>query len=139
MNLRALPAQADRLTEYLEGLENFLFDPVERRDVASVASLLAEDFREVGNSGRMYSKLDILAELSMEQPVWITLSDFSCDLVAPGVALVTYKSVSNHDGRPPTQSIRSSVWVQRPVPAFGSPGSNREMRWQMLFHQGTRI
>jgi len=139
MNLRALPAQADHLTTYIEGLEEFLFDPIERRDVASVASLLAEDFREIGSSGRIYSKLDILAELSSEQPVWTTLSDFTCDLVAPGVALVTYKSISNHDGRPPSQFIRSSVWVQRPVSAFGSSGPNREMRWQMLFHQGTRL
>jgi hypothetical protein len=139
MNLRALPAQVDHLTTYLEGLEEFLFDPVERRDVASVSSLLAEDFREVGNSGRIYNKLDILAELSTEQPVWITISDFTCDLVAPAVALVTYKSVSNHDDRPSTQSIRSSVWVQRPLPAFGTNGTGREMRWQMLFHQGTRL
>jgi glyoxylase I family protein len=139
MNLRALPAQADHLTTYLEGLEEFLFDPVERRDVASVSSLLAEDFREIGLTGRIYSKVDILEEISSEQSVYVTLSDFTCDLVAPGVALVTYKSLSTHDGRPPSQSIRSSVWVQRPVPSFGSTGPGREMRWQMLFHQGTRL
>ena len=139
MNLRALTSPANHLTTYLEGLEQCLFDPVERRDVTSISNLLADDFREIGISGRVYSKLDILAELNTEQPVSTMLSEFNCDLLAPGIALVTYRSACNADGRQTTQSIRSSVWVQRQVAAFGSSGPAREMRWQMLFHQSTRI
>lgn len=139
MNLRALPAHADHLSAYLEGLEEFLFDPVERRDVAAISNLLAEDFREFGTSGRIYTKLDILAELATEQPVVVTLTDFLCELASPGVALVTYKSLSSPDDRAPTQALRSSLWVQRPQQVYSAAASNREMRWQMLFHQGTRL
>jgi hypothetical protein len=129
----------EHLAEHLENLENFLFDPVARRDIAAVSNLLAEDFREFGSSGRVYTKLDILAELSTEQPVVITLTDFACQLVSPAVALVTYKSLSSHENRPPTQALRSSLWVLRPLASQFRRGSAEEGAWQMLFHQGTRF
>jgi len=139
MSVRALPNHTDHLAAFLEGLEEFLFDPVERRDVSSVSGLLADDFREFGTSGRAYTRLDILAELSGEHPAMVSMSDFTCDLVSPGVALVTYKSVTTHENRSQTRALRSSIWVQRPVQPFSTPGAGREMRWQMLFHQGTRF
>ncbi len=130
----------EQLAEYLESLENFLFDPVARRDISAVSNLLAEEFREFGSSGRIYTKLDILAELSTEQPVVITLTDFDCQLLSPTTALVTYRSLSSHENRPPTQALRSSVWVLRPLPAhFRRSGSDEEGVWQMIFHQGSRF
>jgi len=129
----------DHVAEHLENLENFLFDPVARRDISAVSNLLAEEFREFGCSGRIYSKLDILAELSTEQPVVITLSDFACQLVTPTTALVTYKSLSSHENRAPTQALRSSLWVLRSLPAQFVRNSGEEAAWQMLFHQGTRF
>jgi len=125
------------LSQHLEGLEVFLFDPVARRDIAAVSNLLADEFREFGSSGRIYTKLDILAELSVEQPVVITLTDFDCNLIAPTAALVTYKSLSSHDKRPPTQALRSSLWVLRTAGA--RPVKSSEPSWQMVFHQGTRF
>ncbi len=129
----------EHLAEHLENLENFLFDPVARRDIAAVSNLLAEEFREFGSSGRIYTKLDILAELSTEQPVIITLSDFTCEIASPTTALVTYKSLSSHENRAPTQALRSSLWVLRPLASQFSRGSEEEAAWQMLFHQGTRF
>lgn len=129
----------EHLAEHLENLENFLFDPVARRDSAVVSSLLAEEFREFGSSGRTYTKLDILAELSTEQPVVITLTGFTCQLVSPTTALVTYKSISSHDNRPPTQALRSSVWVLRAPARLYSHSPSEDATWQMLFHQGTRF
>jgi hypothetical protein len=125
------------LSQHLEGLEVFLFDPVARRDIAAVSNLLADEFREFGSSGRIYTKLDILAELSVEQPVVITLTDFDCNLIAPTAALVTYKSLSSHDQRPPTQALRSSLWVLRSTGVRTIQSA--EPHWQMLFHQGTRF
>jgi hypothetical protein len=130
---------AEALSDHLENLENFLFDPVARRDVAAVSDLLAEEFREFGSSGRVYTKLDILAELAIEQPVVITLTDFTCQFISPGTALVTYKSLSSHENRVPTQALRSSLWVLRPVVRQFVRESNGEEQWQMLFHQGTRF
>jgi len=129
----------DHLAEHLENLENFLFDPVARRDISAVSALLAEEFREFGGSGRTYTKLDILAELSTEQPVIITLTDFVCQLLAPTVALVTYKSLSSHENRAPTQALRSSVWVLRSLPKQYSNSLAEGPVWQMMFHQGTRF
>ncbi len=117
-----------------------LFDPAVRRDTAVVADLLTEDFREFGSSGRIYTKLDILAELSTEQPALITLSDFACELIAPTVALVTYKSLATYDNRAGALALRSSLWVMKvpDEPRYGQ-AAPREGRWQMQFHQGTRI
>ena len=129
----------ESLSEHLEHLENFLFDPVARRDIAAVSALLAEEFREFGSSGRIYTKLDILAELSTEQPVVISLTDFICQLTSPTTALVTYKSLSSHENRTPTQALRSSVWVLRAPAKVYSHTPNEQATWQMLFHQGTRF
>jgi hypothetical protein len=68
----------------------------------------------------------------------ITLNDFTCDLIAPSVALVTYRSLATHDNRPGSQALRSSLWVLMPGESrYGLP--TREGSWQMQFHQGTRI
>ncbi len=129
----------EQLVDHLENLENFLFDPVARRDSSAVSNLLGDEFREFGSSGRIYTKLDILAELSIEQPVTITLTDFSCQLVSPTTALVTYKSFSSHDNRAATQALRSSVWVLRKLSRQYGQAPSEEPTWQMIFHQGTRF
>ena len=129
----------EHLSEHLENLENFLFDPVARRDTSAVSSLLADEFREFGSSGRVYTKLDIVAELATEQPVVITLTDFACQLIAPTIALVTYKSLSSHENRAPTQALRSSVWALRSLPRHFTHTADDEAAWQMVFHQGTRF
>lgn len=129
----------EHLADHLENLENFLFDPVARRDISAVSGLLADEFREFGSSGRIYTKLDILAELATEQPVVIALTDFECQLTSPTTALVTYKSLSSHENRTPTQALRSSVWVLKSIPKQFSHSASDESSWQMVFHQGTRF
>ncbi|MBB5059488.1 hypothetical protein HDF16_004214 [Granulicella aggregans] len=132
------PIRRSELSDHLLDLETMLFDPSVRRDINTVADLLTDDFREFGSSGRVYTKLDILAELSTEQPAMITLSDFTCDLVSPTVALVTYKSFATLDSRSGSQALRSSLWVLKPGDTRYGIGP-REGTWQMQFHQGTRI
>jgi len=51
---------------------------------------------------------------------------------------VTYKSLSSHENRTPTQALRSSLWVLRSLPGQFDRDPNEEPGWQMLFHQGTR-
>ena len=48
------------LEELLVKLERRLMDPVFRKDRARVSALLAEDFREFGSSGCVWSRDDIL-------------------------------------------------------------------------------
>jgi hypothetical protein len=107
----------------LLALERQLMDPVFRKDRGAVSSLLAEDFREFGSSGRVWSReaiLDLLeAEPSQLAP---QVEDFRIQPLTADAVLVTYRTV-----RPHVQTNRSSIWIQN---AAG---------WQVLFHQGTKI
>ena len=111
---------------HLQELEERLLKPEIRRNPQELNLILADGFREFGSSGRVYSKVDILPALAAESSRQLTLMDFQCEFPAPGVALVTYRSTSIQNSDPPVQALRCSLWVQR------------ENRWQMLFHQGTR-
>lgn len=113
----------------LKSLEEQLLQPATRRSPEAVAAMLADDFREFGASGRIYTKSEVLAQLAAEPPSAFTLTDFGCQFLSPAMAHVTYCSarVAAYDASAPVCALRSSLWVLR------------EGRWQMLFHQGTRI
>jgi hypothetical protein len=115
----------DDLAAHLRSLEEELLQPDTRSDPKLVASYLADDFREFGSSGRIFTKPEILPALAAESPRPLTLTDFACTELAPGVALVTYCSRATSDTGS-REALRSSVWVLR------------SGRWQVLFHQGTR-
>jgi hypothetical protein len=109
----------------LRDLEEELLKPEVRRSADDVARLLADEFIEFGSSGRIFNKSQVIRSLQQEVPeaaVQITIVDFVTRRLAPGVVLVTYRTV-----RPDTavQRLRSSIW------------KFEGGRWQMLFHQGT--
>ena len=118
---------SEDLAAHLQSLEEQLLKPETRSDHAAIAALVADDFREFGSSGRIFTKAQIIAELTTESARTLSLSDFHCELLALGLALVTYRSTRIHASEPPIHALRSSLWVYR------------EARWQVLFHQGTRI
>jgi hypothetical protein len=115
--------RGDQLKALLLGFELELMDPAIRKDRARVSALLAEDFREFGSSGRVWSREEILELLATESaqaaPV---VEGFEINGLAEGAALVTYRAVHPHQ-----TSLRSSLWVRR------------EGRWKMVFHQGTKV
>jgi len=110
-----------QLEGLLRELETDLLRPEVRRSPEALSSLLAQEFREFGSSGRVYTRQEIIEALATESTVSISVSNFSVTRLAAGVALVRYRAVSGE-----SISLRSSVWVLR------------ENRWQMLFHQGTK-
>ena len=112
--------------ETLRALEASLLTNAVRKDRARVAELLAEEFREFGRSGTVYTKAEILAFLAEEEEIVVTMEDFRCQPVAEGVALVTYRSERAEPAGENLAALRSSLWVWR------------DGRWQMVFHQGTR-
>jgi hypothetical protein len=117
------------LTAHLQHLEGRLLDPAVRSDPAQLAALLADDFREFGSSGRSYTKAEILAHLTAEpsDAFSLSLNDFAVQLLAPGVALATYRSTRrDHATGETTEALRSSIWTLQ------------NDTWQMRFHQGTR-
>lgn len=118
---------ASALSTELLRLEEQLLQPAFRRDRAAVSALLAEDFVEFGSSGRIFSKAQILDVLAEETGRRIELTEFAVHLLAPDAALATYRAVLHTGSGAPGATLRSSLWIRG------------EGRWQMRFHQGTRI
>lgn len=112
----------DALAAELKGLEEELLVPAVRKSTR-LTELLADEFIEFGSSGRIYTKSDLVAVLQAESPVAQTTSDFKVTILAPDVALLTYRILRH--SQPAVQTLRSSVWRR----AKG--------HWQMVFHQGT--
>jgi hypothetical protein len=112
---------------HLRACESALLNPVVRRDRERVSALLAEDFREFGSSGRVWTREQILELLATEDYSPPAMKDFKCDLIGEGVALVTYRSVRT-DGKSVARSavLRSSIWVRE------------KGTWRVRFHQGTK-
>jgi hypothetical protein len=117
----------NELAAHLFHLEQQLLQPSTRRDAAALTSLLAEDFREFGSSGRIYTRHQIIDQLAAESPRHITLSDPFCRQLSEDIALLTYRSTRTIALNVSSHALRSSVWVRR------------DGRWQMIFHQGTPI
>lgn len=110
----------------MRDLEEKLLQPEFRRNRESVSSLLADEFREIGSSGRLYNKQQALDLLAGEPPSRVELADFQCAPLTPDIVLVNFRT-TRPDG-PPTPNaacLRTSIWVRR------------EERWQLIFHQGT--
>jgi len=116
----------DNLAAHLQQLEEELLRADVRHDPQRLAALIADDFREFGTSGRVFDKASILSELATESPAQLSLTDFACQQLAPNAALVTYRS-QRADATGARHALRSSVWIYR------------DSRWQVLFHQGTRL
>lgn len=115
------------LAAHLFHLEQQLLQSSTRRDAAALTSLLAEDFREFGSSGRIYTRQQIIDALAAESPRTIALSDAHCQQLAEDIALLTYRSTRKITLDTASHALRSSLWIYR------------DHRWQMLFHQGTPI
>ncbi len=111
----------------LERLETELLHSLTRNDPEAVANLLVDEFCEFGSSGRIFSKADIVEFLGMESGRRFSATDLHVTVLSPGVALVRYEARQEEPGRESLASLRSSLWVLR------------DSRWQMLFHQGTKL
>jgi len=115
-------ADAQALSRHLQELEESLLLPDVRKSKRLV-ELLADNFVEFGSSGRIYTKADLVTTLQAEFPVTQSTSDFRVELLAPTLALLTYR-IHRHSA-PPVHTLRSSIWC-----LHGS-------QWRMVFHQAT--
>lgn len=118
------------LTAELRALELQLHLPAVRSDAAALARLLHADFAEIGRSGRAYTRAEMLAHLlepdDAQPPVTIVAEAFVLSELAPGVALLNYRSAHRAaDGGLQRHTLRSSLWLHTP------------QGWQLRFHQGT--
>jgi hypothetical protein len=116
----------DEISALLLRNELALLDPAVCRDRQRVLELLTEDFEEFGSSGRVWAHDDIVEGLVTGTYDPPALSDFHCRLIAPGVALVTYRTTrTNAATGAHATANRSSLWILEAG------------QWRMRFHQGT--
>ena len=116
----------DALAAHLQALERALHGPAVRCDVAQLAALLDDDFREIGSSGACFDRAAALAEIPRERAqVEIVSCDYDVALLAPTLAQVRYRSWYVIDGARQREVLRSSLWR-----LHGEA-------WRVVFHQGT--
>lgn len=113
----------ESLHDALKTLELWTLDPEVRSSPELMDELLAEDFVEFGQSGRVYQKQEILDRISTKELGMHNIDDLQVRQLGNRYALLTYRAISTeHDGG---VSNRSSIWF------------NDGSRWRMIFHQGT--
>lgn len=119
------------LLQTLQALELELHHPGVPLSIARLEELLHPDFCEVGRSGQPYDRPTIVRYLGSQPPPQPVESDaFELALLAPGVALLTFRSALRQPNRRLTlHTLRSSLWLQT--------GSVATPRWQLRHHQGT--
>lgn len=108
----------------LQRLEEELWMKETRFDIPYMERVLAEDFFEIGRSGRVYARDDTLAVVKQPIDAVIPLPDFKVRLLTKDVAQVIYNSQVTYDGVV-EKGRRSSIW------------SRTADGWQLRFHQGT--
>ena len=122
MSLRKA-AKSPYWRDELLDLEQRLLDPSVRSSPHAVVPLLHPDFVEFGSSGRVHTKEMMVQMMLQQAPGVVRIRDFDVREIAPGAALVTYRTV----GAEAMETRRSSVWVD--------DGGG----WRIVFHQGTRV
>ena len=100
------------IPEHLRSLEERLLEPEVRSSPEKLALLLADDFLEIGSSGRTFDKGQIIATLKGESAFDYSLHDFQVKQLSSGIALATYRIETRQEAKPRT-SLRSSIWVHR--------------------------
>ena len=107
----------------LQALEESMWRSETRFDRAYMEAVLHPGFTEVGRSGRVFSRDEVLDMPHVEIHVDIPRATFEVSEIAEGVALIVYETL-------PTDSVhgaahRASVWV------------DGGKRWLLRYHQGT--
>ena len=107
-------------------LEIELHDPSVRRNIARLEELLHDDFIEIGRSGAIYGKQQVISLLMSAKPVDVVSQDYAEHLAGDDLMLITYRSAHvDSEGVLSNFARRSSLWQQS--------GSG----WRLRFHQGT--
>lgn len=114
----------DDLMRAILELEERLLTQDVRTSRQSLDGLLADDFVEIGSSGRVYDKASIIDALLTETRRDITVSEFKVREMSTDQAHATYRATDAATG---SASNRSSVWRYE------------QGVWRMAFHRGTPL
>jgi aminoglycoside 3-N-acetyltransferase len=107
------------------GCERELLDPVCRVDPARVAALLADDFVEIGKSGRVWSRDDVVTTLAAEPGMdGVTIGPMRGQRIAAGLVVVRY-TTHHHGG---VGTVHRTGWWRKTTNG-----------WRCWFHQATVV
>jgi hypothetical protein len=107
------------LEAHLIRLEQEIVAAQQRRDFAAVEALLADDFREIGSSGRLFTKADAVCVISEVQILDCAFDHFQFLPIDDKCVIVMYVATARRtqDGREHMQRAwRSSTWVKKAKP-----------------------
>ena len=118
------------LEEKIIGKERKILAAQKRRDFEAVEAALAHGFVEIGGSGQLFTKSQVLDRMKFVHVLDYSLERFRFVSVNPTCVVLTYvadvtrrykgEEYSNH-------TYRSSTWVER------------NGAWQVIFHQATPL
>lgn len=114
------PSQTDLDIDAVVELEQELLDPEVRSDFGQLAYLLHPDYREVGQSGRLWDRDETVEALGEEAQRHEAFELLEASRLAPDLIQVLYRTESRSGS-----ALRSSLWQRT------------EGRWRLRFHQGT--
>src|ERR1051326_6634910 len=114
------------LEQQLRELEIKVMTAAGERRADDIRELVADDFFEIGSSGRTYTKAEVLAAIETAPFRKFTLEDFKIVASGNDWALVSYRAGERSESSE-TTSWRSTLWVERAG------------NWEIVFHQGTSV
>jgi hypothetical protein len=113
--------------DLLVNLERNLHRKSIRRSKDMINELLHDDFEEIGASGNIFNKDQMIEELLYETPFTINASDFELRMFSEDIAQLKYKTKNTENKNLTRTTLRSSIW------------KNEGSKWKMIFHQGTVV
>lgn len=117
----------DKLLKTLVELEEKLFTQQVRKSRDKLSELIHDDFEEVGASGQILDKADVMAWLSKETAYEIYASDFVARSLSQDIALLKYKTKTIKENNEVRYAARSSIW------------KHENETWKILYHQATLL
>lgn len=116
--------------QQLIDLETELHTSATRANTVRLNELLHDAFVEIGYSGTVYAKGDIIDSLVGEGPIDYTIwSDcFECCFLNDDLVQLVYREArKDKDGSLSRRALRSSLWQRE------------QGKWQIRFHQATPV
>ena len=101
-------------------LEQELLNPEVRSDYGQLAYLLHPDYAEIGASGRLWGREELIEELVDGPELQVRFELVDAVAVGPDAIQIVYRTVGAQGS-----ALRSSLWQRS------------EGRWRLRFHQGT--
>jgi len=112
----------EKLREHLLELEETLLKPEVRASKQELSKLLADDFFEIGSSGKVLYKDQNIGDKGISI-VNMQIDDFDIHELSEEIMLTTYRVYDQENNH---SSLRSSIWKYK------------NGKWKMHFHQGTK-